>query len=127
MLFASACGGAGTAEHPLQRVHIVAREGPSTPACQAGRRCDRPFHGRFELITADGHRTAIATDDRGRTIVDIPAGTYRVATVHAHPSPRLTAVVVAGRSIPAVNGAVAFQVRAADTQVVTLVFDTGIR
>lgn len=126
MLF-SGCGGAGTAGHPLERVQIVARESPSTPACQAGRRCERPFHGRFALITADGHRTEIATDTRGRAILDIPAGTYRVTTVQAHPLPRLTAAIVAGRSIRAANGRVAVQVRAVDTQVVTLVFDTGIR
>lgn len=126
-VFASGCGGSGTTQRPLQRVQIVAREGPSTPLCQAGRRCERPFHGRFALITADGHRTAIATDTRGRTILDIPAGRYRVTTVQAHPFPRLTAAIVAGRTIPAVNGHVAVRVRAVDTQVFTLVFDTGIR
>jgi hypothetical protein len=92
-----------------------------------GPRCERPFYGRFALITADGHRTAIATDARGRTTLDIPAGTYRVTTVNAHPFSRLTAAVVAGRSIRAVNGRVVLHVRAVDTQVVTLVFDTGIR
>lgn len=126
-LFASGCGGAGTAEGPLQRVQIVARENPSTPVCQAGRRCERPFRGRFALITADSHHTAIATDVRDRAILDIPAGTYRVTTVKARPLPRLTAAVVAGRSIRAVDGRVALHVRALDTQIVTLVFDTGIR
>ncbi len=95
--------------------------------CRAVRRCERPFHGRFDLITADGRRTAIATDARGRAIIDIPAGMYRVTTVRAHPLPRLTAAVVAGRSIRAVDGRVALRVRAVDTQVVELVFDTGIR
>jgi hypothetical protein len=127
ILVASGCGGVSSAERPLQRVQIVARESPSTPVCQAGRRCERPFHGRFALITADGHRTAIATDTRGRTILDIPAGTYRVTTVQAHPFPRLTSAIVAGRSIRAVNGRIAVKARAVDTQVVTLVFDTGIR
>jgi hypothetical protein len=126
-LFASGCGGAGTAERPLQRVRIVARESPSTPVCQAVRRCERPFHGRFALITADGHRTAIATDIRGRATLDVPAGPYRVTTVEARPLPRVTAAVVAGRSIRAVNGRVALQVRAVDTQLVMLVFDSGIR
>jgi hypothetical protein len=126
-LVASGCGGAGTADRPLQRVQIVAREGPSRPVCQANRRCERPFHGRFALITADGHRTAIATDIRGHATLDIPAGAYRLTTVRAHPLPRLTAAVVADRSIRAVNGRVPLQVRAMDTQIVTLVFDTGIR
>src|SRR5689334_18207737 len=86
-LFASGCGGAGTAERPLERVRIVAREGPSTPVCQAVRRCGRPFHGRIALITADGHRAAIATDTRGRATLDIPAGAYRLTTVEARPLP----------------------------------------
>ena len=129
MPLASGCGGVSSvssAERPLQRVQIVARETPTTPVCQAGRRCERPFRGRFALI-ASGHRTAIATDARGRAVVDIPAGTYRVTTVHAHPLPRLTAAVVAGTSVPAVNDRVVLRVRAVDTQVVTLIFDTGIR
>jgi hypothetical protein len=121
------CGGAGTTEGPLQRVHIVAREGPTMGACHAGKSCERPYHGRFDLITADGHRFAMTTDTRGRTVLDIPAGTYRLTTARAHPLPRLSSAIVAGGSVPAVNGRLVLQVRAVRTQTVTLLFDTGIR
>jgi hypothetical protein len=96
-------------------------------ACQAGRRCERPYQGRFDLITADGHRVAMTTDTRGRAVLDIPAGTYRLTSDRAHPAPRLVGAIVAGRSIRALNGHVVFHVRAVATQTVTLLFDTGIR
>jgi hypothetical protein len=121
------CGGAGTTERPLQRVHFVAREGPTMGVCQVGKSCERPYRGRFDLITADGHRQAMTTDTRGRAVLDIPAGTYRVTTARAHPLPRLTSAIVAGRSIRAVNGRFVLEVRAVRTQTVTLLFDTGIR
>jgi hypothetical protein len=121
------CGGAGTAERPLQRVHIVAREGPTMGVCQVGRHCERPYSGRLELITADGHRVAMTTDTRGRAVVDIPAGTYRITTARVHSLPRPSSAVVAGRSVRAVNGRFVLRVRAVRTQTVTLLFDTGIR
>lgn len=122
----AACGG-GTTEGPLQRVQITAREGPVTPTCRIGRRCERPFHGRFDLITRDGHDTAITTDVRGHATLDIPAGSYRITTDATHPLPRLTMALVAGRRIPAVDGRIVLHVRAVDTQSVTFIFDTGIR
>jgi hypothetical protein len=121
------CGGAGTTGRPLQRVHIVALEGPTTAVCQVGRRCERPYHGRFDLITADGHRVALTTDTRGHAVLDIPAGTYRLTTAGAHPLPRLSSAIAAGRSIRAVDGRLVLQVRTVRTQTVTLLFDTGIR
>lgn len=96
-------------------------------ACQAGRRCERPYHGRFHLITADGHSMTVTTDTHGRAILDIPAGTYRLTSDRGHPAPRLSAAIVAGRSIRVVNGRVVLHVRAVRTQTVTLLFDTGIR
>jgi len=95
--------------------------------CQVGKRCERPYHGRLDLITADGNRVALTTDARGRAALDIPAGTYRLAAARAHPLPRLSSAIVAGRSIRAVDGRLVLQVRAVRTQTVTLLFDTGIR
>jgi hypothetical protein len=128
LLALAGCRGAGTSERPLQRVQIVAREGPSLgAACHAGRRCDRPYRGRFDLITADGHRTAMSTDPRGRAVIAIPAGTYRITTARAHPPLRLVSAIVAGRSVSVVNDGFVLHVRAARTQTVALLFDTGIR
>lgn len=126
-LMVTGCGGAGSTEAPLQRVRITAREGPTTPTCQAGRRCERPFHGRFDVIAADGHDTAVTTDTRGHATLDIPAGSYRITADDAHPLPRLTGAIVAGRRVLAVDGRIVLHVRALDTQSVTLLFDTGIR
>ena len=122
------CGGAGTAERPLQRVQIVAREGPTIgAACRAGRRCERPYRGGFDLITGDGHRTAVTTDSRGRAAIDIPAGTYRITTARTHPPLRLTSAIVAGRSVRVLDDRFVLHVRAVNTQTVALFFDTGIR
>jgi hypothetical protein len=127
LLVLTGCGAAGTTERPLQRVHIVAREGPTMGVCRAGSRCERPYRGRFDLVAADGHLLAMMTDARGRAVLDIPAGTYGVTTVSAHPLPRLSSVIVAGRSARAVDGRFMLQVRALQPQTVTLLFDTGIR
>jgi hypothetical protein len=126
-LVLTGCGGAGTAERPLQRVHILARAGPTMAVCHVGSRCERPYRGRFDLVAADGHRQAMVTNARGRAVLDIPAGTYGLTTVRGHPLPRLSSVIVAGRSARAVDGRFMLQVRAVDTQTVTLLFDTGIR
>jgi hypothetical protein len=127
LLVLTGCGGAGTAERPLQRVHIVAREGPTMGVCRVGSRCERPYRGRFVLVAAGGHRLVMMTNARGRAVLDIPAGTYGVTTVSAHPLPRLSNVIVAGRSARAVDGRSMLQVRAGHPQTVTLLFDTGIR
>ncbi len=127
LLVLTGCGGAGTAERPLQRVHIVAREGPTMPVCRVGSRCERPYRGRFDLVAAGGHRLAMMTDARGRAVLDIPAGTYRVTTARAHPLPRLSSVIVADQLARAVNGRFMLQVRAVENQTVTLLFDTDIR
>ena len=100
-------------------------------ACTSWHAKGRPwpyaYRGRFDLVAADGHRLAMVTDARGRAVLDIPAGTYGLTTVRAHPLPRLSSVIVAGRSARAVDGRFMLQVRAVDTQTVTLLFDTGIR
>jgi hypothetical protein len=128
LLVLAACGNAGATEGPLHRVHIIAREGPTMgAACQMGRRCERPYRGRFDLITADGHRTAITTDTVGRAVLDIPAGTYRITTTGVDVQPRLSSAVVAGGLVRVVNGRLRLHVRAVDTQTVTLFLDTGIR
>jgi hypothetical protein len=123
----AACGGTGATEGPLQRVQFTAHEAPTTPTCQVGRRCERPFDGRIDVITADGHDTAITTDVHGHATLDIPTGSYRITTDDTHSLPRLTSAVVAGRRILAVDGRILLHVRAADTQSITLLFDTGIR
>ena len=127
LLVLAGCGAAGTAERPLQRVRIVAREGPTMGACQVGNTCERPYSGPFDLTTADGHQTVMTTDIRGRTLLDIPAGRYQITTARDHPLPRLSSAIVAGRSVRAVNGRFVFRVWAIPTQTVTLLFDTGIR
>jgi hypothetical protein len=121
------CGGAGATERPLERVRIVARERPTRPSCQASRGCERPYRGRFDLITADGHRSRIATDARGWAVVDVPSGTYRIATDRDRLLPRLTGAIEAGKTVDAVHGDVVLLVRTVAAQRVTLVFDTGIR
>lgn len=127
ILVAAGCGGSRTAGRPLQRVRIVAQEGPGMSTCQAGRHCERPYRGPLVLITATGHREAITTGTRGRTFLDIPAGEYRITTPRAHPLPRLTRAIVAGRRVSAVNGRLPLRVRLVPTQTVALFFDTGIR
>ena len=93
-------------------------------ACRAGRRCERPYRGGFDLVTGDGHRTAMTTDTHGRAVLDIPAGTYRIT---ADPPLRLSSAIVAGRSVRVVNDQFVLHVRTVLTQTVALFFDTGIR
>jgi hypothetical protein len=128
VLAVAGCGGsAATVEHPLQRVKVIAREGPTTPVCRASTPCDSPYRGRFDLIAADGHHLAIATDGRGRAVADIPAGRYEIATAPNHRFPRLASVVVAGRRVPSTNGRYVFRLGADENPRLILIFDTGIR
>ena len=127
-LVVAGCGtSAGTVEHPLQKVRIVAREGPTTPVCQANTPCDGPYRGRFDLIVADGHHLAITTDGRGRAVADLPAGTYQIATAPNHRLPRLASVVVAGRRVTSTNGRYVFRLGADENPRLILIFDTGLR
>jgi hypothetical protein len=69
----------------------------------------------------------MTTDARARAVRDIPAGTYRVTTIRAHPLPRLSSAIVADRSVRVVSGRLLLHVRAVRTQTVALLFDAGIR
>jgi hypothetical protein len=128
LLAVAGCGTpAGTVEHPLQRVKVIAREGPTTPVCRAGKPCERPYRGRFDLIAADGHHLAMTTDGRGRVVADIPAGTYQIATAPNHRFPRLASVVIAGRQVTSTNGRYVFRLGDDENRRLILIFDTGIR
>jgi len=128
-LLAVAGGGtsAGTVEHPLQAVRIVALEGPTTPVCRANTPCEGPYRGRFDLIAADGHHLAMTTDGRGRAVADIPAGTYQIATAPNHRLPRLASVVVGGTRVTSTNGRYVFRLGADENPRLILIFDTGVR
>jgi hypothetical protein len=128
LLVVAGCGtSAGTVEHPLQEVHFIAREGPTTPVCRANTPCDGPYRGRFHLIAADGHHLAMTTDGRGRAVADIPVGTYQIATAPNFRLPRLASVVIAGRRVTLTNGRYVFRLGADEYPRLILTFDTGIR
>jgi hypothetical protein len=128
LLALAGCGTAGgTVEHPLQRVKVIAREGPTTPLCRASTPCDIPYRGRFDLIAADGHYLVMNTDGRGRVVADISAGTYQITTAPTHRLPRLASVVVAGRRVTSANGRYVFRLGADENPRLILIFDTGVR